>query len=201
MNRTVSLLISTIFHPVFINLLSLISLMLFVPVLKYGMSDSLKLFYLIFIFTLTGILPIGAVSILKYSGNVKSFLLQEKKERMIPYIITAVLYLFTYYLSKSLLHSQHIIIAYLLACSCIVAAVMFITIFDKISIHMASIGAFAAIVVSMVNLANFDVRILLAIILVFAGLTATARMFANSHLPYQLYCGFFLGFIIMYFII
>lgn len=200
MNQRISLFISIIFHPVIINLLGLIVLILLAPVLQFGMNDRLKFFYFIFIFSITGIIPVLAVFILKFSGNIKSFFLQEKEERTIPYIITSILYLFTYYFCLKL-HTQPLIVAYLLACSTITVAVLLINIKDKISIHLASFGALTAIVTTMVNVAAFDIRILLAIILFFAGLTGTARMFANSHKSHQLVSGFLLGFLIMYFII
>jgi hypothetical protein len=200
MNRSVSLFISALFHPVFVNLFSLLLLFVLFPYLQYAVSDGLKTFYILFIFITTGLLPIVAVGILKLIGKASSVLLNNQEERTIPYIITASIYLFDYYFCLRI-GSPQLINAYLLACASIVVAVLIINRFNKISIHAASLGALMAVIVSANHIANFDIRVVLSITIFFAGLTASARLFANAHVPQQLYTGFLLGLIIMLFIL
>jgi hypothetical protein len=200
MNRKISLFISSIFHPVFINLLSLILLFVLFPFLQIAISFSLKIFYILFIFITTGLLPVILVGVLKLLGKLNSVLLDDKDERTTPYIITACLYLFDYYFLMRF-GAPHLLIAYLLACSCIVVAVLIINIYYKISIHSASLGALSAILIASSQMASFDIRILLALIILISGLTASARLFSNAHVPYQIYSGFFLGIVIMMFIL
>lgn len=200
MNRKISLFISSIFHPVFVNLLSLILLFLLFPFLQFAVSNNLKIIYISFIFITTGILPVIAVGVLKLMGKANTILLDDKEERTTPYIITACIYLFDYYFLIRF-GAPQILIAYLLACSCIVVAILIINIYYKISIHSASLGGLTAVLISASQLANFDVRILLAIVFIIFGLTATARLFSNAHSPLQIYSGFILGLLIMIFIL
>jgi hypothetical protein len=200
MNRNFSLFISSIFHPVFVNLWSLISLFFLYPFLQYAVGYNLKLLYILFIFITTGIVPVIAVLILKSVGKLNTILLEDKDERTTPYIITSCIYLFDYYLFIRF-GAPQILIAYLLACSCIVVAVLIINIYYKISIHSASLGAFVAVIFSASQVANFDVRIFLSLIFIAWGITASARLFSNAHTPLQIYTGFFLGILIMKFII
>ena len=164
--------------------------------MQIAVSNALKLFYILFIFITTGILPMIMVGVLKLMGKLNSILLDDKDDRTTPYIITACLYLFDYYFLLRF-GAPHILIAYLLACSCIVVAVLIINIFYKISIHTASLGALIAVLISASQIADFDIRILLSIAIIIAGLTATARLLLNAHTPFQLYSGFAVGTIIM----
>ena len=97
MNRKFPLFISVIFHPVFVNLISLLLLFILFPFMQIAVSNALKLFYILFIFITTGILPMIIVGVLKLMGKLNSILLDDKDERTTPYIITACLYLFDYY--------------------------------------------------------------------------------------------------------
>lgn len=196
MNRKISLFISSVFHPVFVNLWSLILLFVLFPFLQYAVSNNLKIIYISFIFITTGIVPIIAVGVLKFVGKANTFMLDDKDERTTPYIITSCIYLFDYYLFIRF-GAPQILIAYLLACSCVVVAVLIINIYYKISIHSASLGALAAVLISASQMANFDVRILLATTFFIFGLTATARLFSDAHSQLQIYSGFILGLIIM----
>ncbi len=200
MNRKLSLFISVLFHPVFVNLVSLLLLFTLFPFLHFAFSKGLKTFYILFIFITTGLIPVAIVGLLKLTEKVSSFLMDIREERTIPYIVTACIYLFDYYFCIYL-HGPQLLTAYLLGSSCIVAAILIINLFDKISIHAASLGALAALVISAMPVMSFEGRILLSIVLVFTGLTATARLFLNAHVPHQVYSGFFLGLVIMLFIL
>jgi hypothetical protein len=200
MNRRISLFISTLFHPVFVNLLSLLLLFILFPQLQFAISDRMKVFYILFIFTTTGLLPVLTVMLMKLIGKVSSFLLNDREDRTVPYIITASVYLFDYYFC-SRIGSPVLLNAYLLACASIVVVVLIINLFNKISIHAASLGALLAVVVSAAYVAGMDIRLLLALIFVLSGLTASARLFAGAHMPHQLYTGLLLGFMVMLFLL
>lgn len=200
MNRRLALFISTLFHPVFTNLLGLVLLFALFPQLQFAVSTRMKLFYILFIFITTGLLPVLSVIILKLLGRVSSFLLNDQEDRTMPYIITACVYLFDYYFCRRI-GSPVLLNAYLLACSSIVVAVLIINRFNKISIHAASLGALLGVVVSAAFLSGTDVRALLGVLFLITGLTVSARMFMEAHVPQQLYTGLLLGFTVMVFLL
>jgi hypothetical protein len=200
MNRTVSLAISTAFHPVFVNLMGLLALMFLSPYLSSGLTANAQLFYILFIFISAGIVPILVVLLLKVMGKVQSVLLNVQDERNIPYLVTASIYLFDFYF-LSRLHTPPIIRAYVLACACIVVLVVVINHYYKISIHGASLGALAAIVIGSAGFSMIDVRYALLAVFLITGITLTARLFLYAHTTGQVLSGWLLGFLVMYLIL
>lgn len=198
MNRNSQLFISTLFHPVVVNLISLILLFQLYPQLNYGLPAKLKQFMILFVFASTGIIPMVMVLVLKITGRVKSIMLHNEKERQLPYLITMLLYFFCYY-NFLKLNAHPIILRYLLACTLVVLSVMLINRFFKISIHMASMGALLGVVMANVHYSQTDMRLLMALIFFISGLVATARLHAQAHTALQLITGFFVGLFIMYF--
>jgi hypothetical protein len=200
MNRTVSLAISTAFHPVFVNLIGLLALIFLSPYLSLGLSPDTQLFYVLFVFISAGIVPVVVVLLMKMMGKVQSILLNIQDERNIPYLVTASIYLFDFYF-LSRIQAPSMIRAYLLACACIVVSVVIINHFYKISIHGTALGALAAIVVHATSYSVVDIRYLLIVVFVVSGITLTARLFLYAHTLWQVIAGWVLGFSIMYFIL
>ncbi|MFY8190701.1 MAG: phosphatase PAP2 family protein, partial [Bacteroidia bacterium] len=93
------------------------------------------------------------------------------------------------------------LLKYLLACTGIVAAVFLINSFNKISIHLATMGALSGLLAALAYKGYADFRILLALAILASGYVASARLSLKAHLPNQLYLGFLLGFIFMFFIL
>lgn len=200
MNRNLSLAISAVFHPVFVNLYGLVALIFLSPLLSFGLTANAQFFYIAFIFVTAGVLPILAVLIMRLLGRVQSILLDVQDERNIPYLITACIYLFDYYF-LSRLHTPSILRAYVLACACIVVAVVIINHFYKISVHGASLGACIAILITEAQVPLFDLRYLLMIGFVLTGITLSARLFLHAHTLWQVISGWALGFVVMYLIL
>jgi hypothetical protein len=200
MNRTVSLTISTAFHPVFVNLMGLLALLFLSPYLSLGLTPGAQLFYVLFIFISAGMVPMVVVLLLKLLGRVESILLNVQDERNIPYLVTAAIYLFDFYFLARL-NTPSILRAYVLACACIVVLVVIINHFYKISVHGASLGALAAIVTKAAVFSGIDIRYLLITVMIVSGITLSARLFLYAHTLGQVITGWLLGFGVMYLIL
>lgn len=200
MSKRLSLFISVVFHPIFVNLLGFVLLMKLFPYLDYVMGTQARLFYLTFIFVSTAVVPLLYVLAMKLFGQVHSMMLESAEERRGPYVITAVMCLFDFYFFQRT-HTPALINAFLLGMASIVVALLIINHFNKISIHMASFGMLTAVVVSAAQAGGFDVRLVLIPVIVATGLTAAARLFANAHSLQQLLSGYLLGFVIMFFVL
>jgi hypothetical protein len=200
MGRAVALIISTIFHPVFINLLSTCILFAEFPQLYFGMPATHKLYYIAFIFITTSIIPMVIVALLRMSGRIKSIMLEERAERQRPYFFTLILYLFdAYYFSRA--GAPMLIIYYLAACAVIVFVLLSVSFFYKMSIHAASLGSMIGMLIVGSKLSPVDIRMMLFFAFVITGLVGSARMFAGSHTSNQVYSGFAVGFLLMFFIL
>jgi uncharacterized membrane protein HdeD (DUF308 family) len=201
MNSFIAKAVSVIWHPVFVNLLCLYVLFTFYPPLSYGVPFKLQLFYVAFIFIATSIVPLFLVLIMKAMGTISAITMERQEDRKYPYLFTLSLYIFVYYnLMQSPLTPTYLL-KYLLACTGIVAAVFLINSFNKISIHLATMGALCGLLAALAYKGFADYRILLALAILASGYVASARLSLKAHLPNQLYLGFLLGFIFMFFIL
>jgi hypothetical protein len=195
MNRTVSLILSIVFHPVLVNVLALWLLFQLFPGLAYAVHPKMKAFYMLFIFISAGLFPMAWVLVGSLI-NRTSLYLDDKEERHVPYLITSAVYLADFYLSRKT-NAPGLLSAYLLACSSITVAVLLSNFFYKISIHAASMGALTAVIASAIPYAVADLRLLLALSIAVSGLVLTARLFMNAHTLMQTLIGFGCGLVIM----
>jgi hypothetical protein len=192
MNKNTQLVISTLFHPVFINIASLLLLFTLFPSLA-AMSYHSKSTIISVIVSLTVIIPLVLVGLLKITNSISSIQLEDKKERKWPFIATALGYIFSFYLLQKVGVSA-LLLKYLLAGIGTVVSISVINTFWKISVHMASIGAMLGLLV-IANFANYlDLRLMIAGVMIIAGIVASARLFANAHNILQVFSGFALGF-------
>lgn len=200
MNRKLSNLISVLFHPIFVNFLNLCLLFTLFPALNYGIPQRMQYYYISFIFVATSIIPLIMVVMMRLTGKVKSVLLTEKEDRVLPYLVTLIVYSFCYYYFTKL-HTHPLILSYLVSCAVIVGLVLTINFFDKISIHAATMGAMAGLMAVAGKYTNLDIRYLLILAIIAAGLVASARIISNAHQYKQVYLGFILGFVMMFLIL
>lgn len=163
------------------------------PVLAFGMGAKAKWFFMGFFFLSAAILPLLGVVILRITGGVSSLMLPHPDERRVPYIITSMLLMFTFYLFKEV-GAPSAVQLFCLVCAAIVVVLLVINTYSKFSIHMASMGLLCGIILNY--WAYTDVRPLLAAAVLLCGLTASARLFAEAHTAMQLVGGFAVGLII-----
>lgn len=197
MNRTFAILVSVVFHPVFINLLGFVAVIELNPHLQAGLTPQAKWFYMVYVFISTGLIPLFVVLARKAFGFSNSIMLNDADDRHIPYIVTATAYLFGYYLFVNM-GTPHVMQGYMLGSACILVAVLIINFRTKISAHTTSLGALVGLILALSPIMVFDVRILLIPLLLISGLTATARLALEAHTHQQLYSGFGLGFLLMW---
>lgn len=199
MNRTLAILLSTVFHPVFVNLLSFTLVIELTPYLEAGFTTEAKWFYVLYAFITTGLIPLFVVVARKALGFSNSIMLDNADDRHIPYITTAIAYLFGYYLFIKI-GAPRVLQGYMLGSACVLVCTLIINFSTKISAHATSLGALLGVVVSLTPLALFDTRWLMLIVLFISGLTAVSRLALQAHTPKQLYSGFALGLVLMWLI-
>lgn len=168
------------------------------PSLYYGVPTKIKLYYIGYIFLLTSLIPSLSVVILMLLGSIQNIDLENKEDRVLPYMVTIIFYLFTYYNFRTSLLTNSILLGYLIACGLIVFSVFLINFYSKISIHMATLGALCGLIASSSPVSMIEVRWLLVFFILASGFVATARFSLQAHSLVQLYFGFILGFFTMF---
>ena len=145
---------------------------------------------------------------LRFTGMIRSFQMESKQERIGPYVITGILYLWMF---RNFLDNPSIPTAFtsfLLGATIALFFAFFINIFSKISAHAVGVGGLLGMVVITMLLFSYDTftilsprgtmeismsTVLLITILV-AGLVGTARLALQAHEPMDLYGGYLVGF-------
>lgn len=207
MIRRIAHLISVIGHPLFVLTYVLI-LMLSISPYAFGaasFSDKRSMLILLGVFISTAFLPIFGLLLMKSLGFVRTWQLEDKQERIGPYIVSGVFYL---WLFKNLLSGAQtpiIYTAFVLGATITLFLCFFLNIFTKISAHAAGMGG----MVTMLLLLPFywheagnavplgplvlSWPVLISIGILLAGATGAARLALRAHTPADLYRGYAVG--------
>ena len=203
--------VSVIFHPLLMLTYMLILLLLVNPYLfgVNNINDQLSRVLILRIFLSTFFIPALSVVMLRFLGMVESIELKDKQERIGPYIITGIFYMWMFrnFLSNSLIPTAYT--SFVLGATIALFLAFFINIFSKISAHAVGMGGLLGMVVlTMLEFShhffsiNFgplgSLQLSLTIVLLLAilasGLVGTARLLLQAHHPQDLYGGFIVGF-------
>lgn len=171
-------------------------------------SDTKSVLLLVYVFTTSALIPGIGIAVMKPLGFIKNLESPEREERIGPYIVTGVFYLWLY---KNMVSSGQVPPLYAV---CILGATIslfiafFINIFTKISAHATGMGG----MVGMMLLTNrewagmslgipalggslqISLLAILAFMVVLAGLVGTARLVLKAHVPQDLWQGYLAGF-------
>ncbi|HET7819318.1 MAG TPA: hypothetical protein VFL70_08420 [Bacteroidia bacterium] len=156
-------------------------------------------FLLAFTFVATFLLPlINAVFLLKMK-QITSLSMPTKEERRIPYLITTFFYsIQLYYVLK--MEVPAVIKAIMLSATLVVAAILIINLFWKISAHMAGIGALSGMMLALSYRLQINLLPIIILLFLISGIVAFSRLHLNAHDEAQVYAGFGLGLFIQLFL-
>jgi hypothetical protein len=170
------------------------------PYLSYSIDESIKLYIYAIVFISTFAIPVLISLFLLRQGMLRSLIMNERRERSLPFIVTAISFLTGYYILKQLPIPKIFYLFLLGALTSLIIALL-INYKWKISLHMIGLGGIigALFAMSQIFLINMMLPIILWILL--AGLLGTIRLTLESHKPSEIYIGFITGFLSLFFII
>ncbi len=203
--KTISTLISWLFHPLFLLSYALLLIIRIDPYLFgiHTFKDGLKFFFPVFISTV--IIPAFAIFMMKALGMIKSIELGDKMDRTGPFIVTGMFYLWLFknlYTNNTL---PDLFTCFTLGATITLFACFVINIVNKVSVHAAGIAGFAGMVLLIcinyyssnptVNLGVLSVPLplFLVITILSAGLTGSARLYLKAHTLPQVLWGYVIG--------
>ena len=206
--RFLAYFVSVVFHPLLILTYMLILLLLVNPYLFGASAAEGRDVLVLVVFLSTFVIPAFSVFMMKALGLVNSFELKTKQERIGPYIITGVFYLWVF---RNLLENPDIPLAFkifALGATIALFVAFFINIFSKVSMHAVGMGGLLGMVVItllyfsystfMINIGNIGIQMsmhtMLMLAILFCGVVCTARLFLGAHHPRDIYGGFVVGF-------
>jgi len=186
-----SKLISFIFHPIFMPLLGLI-IIFHSGVYSVDVPVEYKQFVYLAVILCTILLPLSIIPALIYFKHLQNFTIDKRRERLIPlFFATICFYACYYFVSK--LAPVKLVNLFLFSSTVVILLILFVSLFWKISIHMAGIGGLTGMILILSFTYGIDSTIVLSISIFVAGLIASSRLVLQSHSILQLIAGFFTG--------
>ena len=193
--RPLANIVSVLFHPLLMTTV-LFGIMLFAIPISIGtvLNDRVKWLLLLVILLTTCVLPVISLVVMRLTAGISSFKLEEREERVLPFIFITVFYGICAYLMYTRLDINTTINAIFLILAGLVLTATVITVFWKISVHAMGVGGVLGFLLSL-NLKLPDNLFFWPVVIwiLLAGLTMSSRLYLNAHSPAQVYGGAFFG--------
>lgn len=185
--------VSLLFHPLLMPLYGLLVIFYAPTILAYLPSAVKKILFLIILIN-NVFVPLSLMPYFRYRNIITSWAIKERKERILPLIVTSVLYSVTAYVIYRF-KIPGFIKSFILVSAFLVIAVTIVNFWWKVSIHSAGAGAVTVLIALLSVLMQADLRGLLITAVLMTGIIMTARLYLNSHKPAEVWAGLFIGII------
>ncbi|MFH0866880.1 MAG: hypothetical protein V1904_11845 [Bacteroidota bacterium] len=196
METRLTKIISFLFHPVFVPVYGLLLLFNMKSHFSFGLILKARLLILSFVFVTTVLFPLLIAALMKRQGFIESYQMKSREERRFPYLITAVFYFVTYQMLRQM-QLPEIYSFYFMGATLLLAMVVIINIWWKISIHMVGLGGISGMLCGLALALSCDMTFLISSVFLISGIVGYARLKSETHKPSEVYCGFLAGFVIM----
>ena len=180
--------LSVVLHPLFVPFYVMLLLVAGPTQLSY-FPTSVK-FYLLWVTALyTAVIPLLSVGLLRSMGRITSLAIDDRRERILPLVIGIVCYLLCA-ATVARIPSAMIVRKFMLAGACCELFCLAVTLYWKISLHLATQGAVAAFLILLTfgNAGNLTGALAVAVLC--AGALASARLWLGCHTIRQIAAGY-----------
>jgi hypothetical protein len=197
MNNRLAQFLSIALHPVLMPTYALLLIFRQSTYFSYSVSSEAKVAIFSIIVLNTLILPVMISYILVKRGWIKSLEMEKREERLLPYLTNFILILLSSFMIYKL-KLPRVFFLLTLGAAAAVTIAMIVNIKWKISIHMIGIGGLIGTFFGLSTFLLVDLRMMIIICLLIAGLLGVARLTLGAHKPSQIYAGFLAGFFCEY---
>ncbi len=180
-------------HP-FLQPLYLMALLLTCTVFA-GYSVPVRLYLLGVVILYTMLIPVLALGLLRISGRLSDFRIDNRNERILPLAVGAVCYLLCA-LTLGRIESAAFIRKFMVAAACCEMMCLLVSLRWKISLHLTGMGALTAMLVVMNFIGVGNMFGPLAVVVLASGALASARLYLGCHNGAQVFAGFCGGFVV-----
>ena len=184
--------ISTILHPIVLPTLGVFIYFVFV---SQSFEKRLQLIVLGLVFTLTYLIPLLMLLLLKKFRFIKDFQVSTIKERRFPIIFMMLL---LYFLGNSIIQIPTIRNLGILFFGTSLSLTCIYVLFSlklKSSLHLVSMGNMIGFFLIMTNINSLSMLPIIILLILLSGILASSRMYLKAHTPIELLIGFSLGII------
>jgi membrane-associated phospholipid phosphatase len=189
-------LISLVFHPLMMP--TYIHGLVFVYCTDLlPLTRDAKIQTLVFVFISTYMVPALATGMMWASGAISSITLEKRTDRLVPLLVTAVIYTGVSYIFMDFFSMARLLGLFMGAVALSVLLTALITRFWKISTHMVGVGGLVGFILAVVEKTqNNSLDLPLMGSFAVSGAVASSRLYLGAHTPKQISAGFFLGMVI-----
>jgi len=187
--------LSYLFHPIFLTIIGILIIFntsQYITIIPQGYK---KFIYSIILLS-TVIIPLAILPVMYLYKSIQSISMSERRERIVPLFFTALCFYLGYYL-VSKYTSIRIIDIFLLSCFTVLVVLLVISLFWKISLHMAGLGGITGLIFMISLIYSLDMTFYLSLSLIISGIVASARLTLRVHNHVQIAAGFFTGLLIV----
>lgn len=188
--------ISVVLHPLFLPTIS--ALLIFqMPVYPFSFYTPYATWIVIALTAVfTIFIPVFLIFLLKRSGFIQSYHMEEKKDRILPlFVVGLMMYLVVFVCRKWQLPVFWNIVMLLSAMQVILT--LGVSLFKKISIHLVGWGSLSGLIIYLIYAFEVNYFIWLSLAILLSGLAAAARAALNAHKAGELIFGFVIGIVTM----
>jgi hypothetical protein len=185
-------IVSIVFHPLFMPLYGLAILLSAPTFLKYLPVEAKRVLFTVILID-NVFLPLALLPFLRYRNLISSFNINDRKERIIPLLITSILYCTTSFIVFRY-QIPFFLKSFIFATSVVAIVVSMINFWWKISIHAVGAGALTATVFALSFKMHTSLTWYLLTVIFVSGLILSSRLRLNTHNPSQVWIGFLTGF-------
>ena len=194
--RIPAILISYLFHPVFMPTVMCLVLYKLMPATFVGIQPREFTFVVIRFFITTAFFPILITVLCKALGFVESIHLETTKDRIIPMLGTMICYFWMNLVVKNLGYPE-LLHALSLGSFWTVIAAFMANIFVKISLHAVAAGGMLGILLVVLFVSPVNLVLPFFLGLLVAGVIGTARLILQAHRGADIWLGYFTGILSM----
>jgi len=186
---------SYVFHPLFIPSYVVALLIWYHPFNNLIINGFYKPRMLAMVILYTAFFPGFSVFLTWRLKFIKNLLLEERTDRIIPFVATMFFYFWIYYVSRNLDYFPLSFKQFLLGVFLSSASALFANMYTKISMHGIAMGGLVGFTFRQLFIDGFFPMNFAFVALLVAGAVCTARLILNAHKPVDVYAGFFVGII------
>lgn len=191
--RVLAHLISVIFHPLFIPIYALVVLIQANPGTYQFLEVDPYLSLIRVTFNLV-LLPGITMLVMRGLGFIKSFQLEGRMERILPYVAGLFFYIWTTVLFFKQDWVPLTFVALLLgAVIALILAFLANVLVTKVSMHTVAMGVVIGYFLALFPSMERDITLVIVFIVILAGLVGTSRLLLRAHDQEDIYMGYFLG--------
>ncbi len=187
---------STLFHPLLMPTLGIFVLFQLNTYVGLSLTAEARRFIILIMFINTAVIPVVSVLILKRTGYIKDFLLDERGDRILPLLVASVMFFLTYYLLLQI-SLPSLIYFFIMGSTLLVLLSLMVSFLWKISLHMVAQGGITGSMIVTSLLLHIDISWMIAVIFLISGFTGASRIHLKAHSPAQVYAGYLLGVLVI----